>query len=166
MQKIAHGITPAHAGKSPAVSVTLQHGEDHPRACGEKGCHVGLFYASQGSPPRMRGKGFAHLRTCCVVGITPAHAGKSHSFAYMITLAEDHPRACGEKISIASRLIAYPGSPPRMRGKVFGLAMIFTSRRITPAHAGKRDFSKLSNQDAGDHPRACGEKILLPKRSN
>ena len=30
-------------------------------------------------------------------GITPAYAGKSPSALVLISLAEDHPRICGEK---------------------------------------------------------------------
>ena len=48
-----------------------------------------------------------------------------------------------------------------MRGKVFNLKCSFNQIRITPAYAGKRAKNKIGLQFTGDHPRLCGEKILL-----
>ena len=48
-----------------------------------------------------------------------------------------------------------------MRGKV---VMYIAARRvagITPAHAGKRMNGSLKAKVVWDHPRACGEKVLL-----
>ena len=70
-------ITPAYAGKSSCALSFVSPAEDHPRVCGEKhkGPPVKLQYL--GSPPRMRGKDSYQMCIGGVVGITPAHAGKS-----------------------------------------------------------------------------------------
>ena len=70
-------ITPAHAGKSRYHGVWAFGPEDHPRACGEKKVAHPFKFGLLGSPPRMRGKGFALKKSRRGLGITPAHAGKS-----------------------------------------------------------------------------------------
>ena len=96
------GITPAHAGKSPARVADYRAGEDHPRACGEKARRKQKATPQQGSPPRVRGKGndVGCLRQ--VHGITPAYAGKRRATIFLAIHIEDHPRVCGEKFHPAS----------------------------------------------------------------
>ncbi len=65
----------------------------------------------------MRGKETARKIGCRLYGITPAHAGKSVVIYYDRRAAEDHPRPCGEKDKIKSKIILKVGSPPPMRGK-------------------------------------------------
>ena len=49
-------ITPAYAGKSQSIVVSVLFCRDHPRVCGEKSCALLLLCRRPGSPPRMRGK--------------------------------------------------------------------------------------------------------------
>ena len=49
----------------------------------------------------------------------------------------DHPRACGENVSLTDE----------REGEV----------RITPAHAGKTATTSMALIRTSDHPRACGE---------
>ena len=49
---------------------------DHPRVCGEKFLLPLLFEASEGSPPRVRGKAQGVDVMHAGYGITPACAGK------------------------------------------------------------------------------------------
>ena len=69
-------ITPAYAGKSKRIAPSSVLFGDHPRVCGEKntGCLKNIVF--QGSPPRMRGKGFEAQNQLLQDGITPAYAGK------------------------------------------------------------------------------------------
>ena len=53
----------------------------------------------------------------CVLGITPAYAGKRAEQAHSMSCSEDHPRVCGEKCSDHIDKGMIEGSPPRMRGK-------------------------------------------------
>ena len=111
------GITPAYAGKRHVCSAPCKGMGDHPRVCGEKASIRSGSRASQGSPPRMRGKGDVVCRFEIAAGITPAYAGKRGCAQWAHPLFRDHPRVCGEKISRDWLLMAISGSPPRMRGK-------------------------------------------------
>ena len=92
-----NGITPAHAGKRSWRPSCGGLQKDHPRACGEKVLAVFMRRASEGSPPRMRGKGKMATQQNLQQGITPAHAGKSSTLPTLVSNHWDHPRACGEK---------------------------------------------------------------------
>ena len=85
----------------------------------------------------MRGKLFSAFADDAVMGITPADAGKTQSLTKVKSFTKDHPRGCGENMSTASHAVGFPGSPPRMRGKLLYQSGAIMSRRITPADAGK-----------------------------
>ena len=132
------GITPAYAGKRTLFCLAGRRNRDHPRVCGEK-CsdHIdkGMI---EGSPPRMRGKVLCICPLFCVLGITPAYAGKRAEQAHSMSCSEDHPRVCGEKADCAPFAEFEMGSPPRMRGKGNAQLLSAVYERITPAYAGKR----------------------------
>ena len=48
-----------------------------------------------------------------------------------------------------------------MRGKVKWYSISCSKKRITPAHAGKRYADKFKGAKYWDHPRTCGEKLLV-----
>ena len=131
------GITPAYAGKSPARPGPRPWRWDHPRICGEKFPNIHVPVCRSGSPPRMRGKAHAGIRGIHQRRITPAYAGKSSTRLSCRCRPWDHPRVCGEKSAQGSILQALPGSPPRMRGKVYLFRLMTCPVRITPAYAGK-----------------------------
>ena len=93
-------ITPAHAGKRYAGPPRVPRPWDHPRACGEKITACLKWSWPPGSPPRMRGKGVQNRSRIGVLGITPAHAGKSICHGTCRRKRRDHPRACGEKFPL------------------------------------------------------------------
>ena len=132
------GITPAHAGKSASLCSCAWLPGDHPRTCGEKFYIVLPLYNLLGSPPHMRGKADSPSARFRIDGITPAHAGKRAGQHLAAAPQRDHPRVCGEKVQAMRSLPARSGSPPRMRGKVHGLASSTLRSGITPAYAGKR----------------------------
>ena len=66
----------------------------------------------------MRGKGKAERTLMGRDGITPAYAGKSSGWRWVITISQDHPRLCGEKFKNSFS--------------------VKSCRGITPAYAGKR----------------------------
>ena len=115
----------------------------------------------RGSPPRMRGKRHRIHFAVQIVGITPAHAGKTSPFSCDELDALHHPRACGENLCVTLCVKYFPGSPPRMRGKQANSRPRSRRRGITPAHAGKTLFRRKSHTSDGDHPRACGENLDL-----
>ena len=85
----------------------------------------------------MRGKVPDHMYYTSLYRITPAYAGKRHSFSGSYAGRRDHPRLCGEK-EPSDRMLSMPtGSPPPMRGKGLIWKSVLHLRRITPAYAGK-----------------------------
>ena len=131
-------ITPACAGKSAGIGYLLGIHEDHPRVCGEKCFPLSDQQRFEGSPPRVRGKGYRLF--------------------YHFWCFGDHPRVCGEKLQEVQNDCKRGGSPPRVRGKdCFGCGK-GGSVRITPACAGKSLSTDILAAAAGDHPRVCGEK--------
>lgn len=112
--------------------------------------------------------------------VSPAYAGKSHSYLNSTFLNLGSPPrmrgkglhhradrggsgitpACAGKSRIrAGRGAAFGDHPPpRMRGKVRLGAKAVGSTGITPAYAGKRSRGQRRRPAARDHPRVCGEK--------
>ena len=151
-------ITPACAGKSICYSNVDTVSQDHPRVCGEKLHFVNCFAKISGSPPRVRGKANNAIEDVIKARITPACAGKSKHGNQRARFGRDHPRVCGEKKMKYCSSWTVPGSPPRVRGKVFeGIADSIASG-ITPACAGKRTQLGGNYEQGQDHPRVCGEK--------
>ena len=73
--------------------------------------------------------------------VSPAYAGKSHSYLNSTFLNL--------------------GSPPRMRGKGTDTWYHLSFLRITPAYAGKSACAEKTTAPSRDHPRVCGEKALF-----
>ena len=131
-------ITPAYAGKSTNLLISVSCHEDHPRLCGEKLSDFSIIANVLGSPPPMRGKVIFHFHFLRFCGITPAYAGKSIDRIEFFFRVRDHPRLCGEKATITRSRSLTMGSPPPMRGKDSDETRKFCDLRITPAYAGKR----------------------------
>ena len=115
------GITPACAGKSCPPQAPTFTRQDHPRVCGEKPIFPSGAASTVGSPPRVWGKEENLAEDTLPTGITPAYAGKRPPAARWNSLAEDHPRVCGEKGLSMFWSLNHSGSPLRVRGKAFGL---------------------------------------------
>ena len=154
-------ITPAHAGKTFDLTITPCTISDHPRACGENQASFSHLRLKRGSPPRMRGKlrlvGYRHHTH----RITPAHAGKTLRKYMRSYSGADHPRACGENPRRRHTRRTATGSPPRMRGKPKCIGDFQVAGRITPAHAGKTPHRLCPLRGRSDHPRACGENLVV-----
>ena len=136
-------ITPAYAGKSMPVNP-------------KKDKRVG-------SPPHMRGKVATGRQTVCRCGITPAYAGKRGLRKRGSRNPADHPRICGEKAEMGGFIPRFSGSPPRMRGKVLPDRGRVLGVGITPAYAGKSFPTSMFRSVGRDHPRICGEKIVVSR---
>ena len=130
-------ITPAGAGKTLTLHGILKTAQDHPRRCGENKLIPPLVDASTGSPPQVRGKPYV----CACRGrghrITPAGAGKTLLRSCVIVGVEDHPRRCGENLTVCRIITFRPGSPPQVRGKLNHASARRDATGITPAGAGK-----------------------------
>ena len=73
----------------------------------------------------------------------------------------DHPRACGEQVKLFAYEVVKMGSSPRMRGAVVLGKRLFEHLGIIPAHAGSSEHLVHPRPLSSDHPRACGEQLLL-----
>ena len=97
-------ITPACAGKSHSSSLLTYSKKDHPRVCGEKSPPEPFRHCWRGSPPRVRGKAHSDSLPIFPFRITPACAGKSTAAAAGVENSGDHPRVCGEKSSVWTKM--------------------------------------------------------------
>ncbi len=114
-----------------------------------------------GSSPLMRGKVAISGNFRVSVRIIPAHAGKRRPWKPLRTRTWDHPRSCGEKGLTFLGVRNPPGSSPLMRGKVHNTLSIPVTAGIIPAHAGKSTIELAPGAIVEDHPRSCGEKLVL-----
>ena len=130
----------------------------HPRACGERGCSLGLFQRGDGSSPRLRGTPPGHRRRCAGCRFIPAPAGNAMASCCRRGSATVHPRACGERIpsSFITRPVA--GSSPRLRGTRAGHQARGACDRFIPAPAGNAMPCGHQPRRSAVHPRACGER--------
>ena len=151
-------ITPACAGKSVRKKWKSSKRKDHPRLCGEKFKLLDEELTNIGSPPPVRGKVNTTTNHRTESRITPACAGKSSGGSTYVISLKDHPRLCGEKLLVSSKISPLLGSPPPVRGKVGSCAAQMQGVRITPACAGKRLKELMERWNNEDHPRLCGEK--------
>ena len=152
-------LIPAHAGKTRVISRSGSADPAHPRACGENRTRRTQRPAHSGSSPRMRGKPSGTARAVRVVGLIPAHAGKTLQPGHLLLDSRAHPRACGENTSTRFVNASCTGSSPRMRGKRLSRTFAFLGRGLIPAHAGKTGMDAATRRTQRAHPRACGENV-------
>ena len=74
---VCHGLIPAHAGKTRTVIRNRPRGPAHPRSRGENERVVARVAAARGSSPLTRGKRQPGVPVGNVLGLIPAHAGKT-----------------------------------------------------------------------------------------
>ena len=139
----SRGITPAGAGKTTTPTLLFNVQWDHPRRCGENEKSALWNRPQPGSPPQVRGKRSFVTDINVSYRITPAGAGKTLWQIQTKRAIWDHPRRCGENVTIGFVFVWWGG--------------------ITPAGAGKTFFWSFSRCRWRDHPRRCGEN--RPKSS-
>ena len=93
--------------------------------------------------------------------ITPAGAGKTVGLLEDLAGAEDHPRRCGENCFRVHPASSCTGSPPQVRGKLRLTDSALRTPGITPAGAGKTDEQGNFHSRSWDHPRRCGENLVV-----
>ena len=153
----APGLIPARAGKTTCAATTARAAQAHPRACGENRFDTDPLLADSGSSPRVRGKLPQLDRHGGRGRLIPARAGKTRKRLTRSWALSAHPRACGENDPELDRVIAGPGSSPRVRGKQRQDDSGQASHGLIPARAGKTVSAVTRAGAAAAHPRACGE---------
>ena len=110
-----------------------------------------------GSSPLTRGK-HEHTRELGVlVGLIPAHAGKTMKKADAEALKQAHPRSRGENSDPAYGRALSMGSSPLTRGKQLPSPRTHQHDGLIPAHAGKTVRFWAAGCECRAHPRSRGE---------
>ena len=94
-------------------------------------------------------------------GIIPAYAGSTAGCRRAAGCRWDHPRVCGEHWNLLSPATLFGGSSPRMRGALVAVLVAGPAAGIIPAYAGSTTALASRFACRWDHPRVCGEHILL-----
>ena len=163
--RIFCGIIPADAGSTSGKASCRFPSKDHPRGCGEHGVWRPHRLHGIRSSPRMRGARVGHVPEPPVLRIIPADAGSTGLICRPNSLAEDHPRGCGEHDSLDFNRVYIVGSSPRMRGALARCWCFGLSRWIIPADAGSTSKMWCMGSARRDHPRGCGEHALKKSAS-
>ena len=152
-------LIPAHAGKR-AESVA-PHGtkQAHPRSRGENFVGWPALACLWGSSPLTRGK-HEHARELGVlVGLIPAHAGKTTRPVTPASPSWAHPRSRGENSGGRMSPRTGKGSSPLTRGKPRPQGRQARRQGLIPAHAGKTRASSRRRTGIRAHPRSRGENL-------
>ena len=156
----SQGLIPAHAGKIRACRAEPTSTRAYPRSRGENTTPFALTPEPSGSSPLTRGKLRLGGRLDAVVGLIPAHAGKTRPSTSPRPRFKAHSRSCGE--NAATPVFAMPpsGSSPLTRGKRQVLGRGRQIRRLIPAHAGKTLHDPAHRSASKAHPRSRGENVV------
>ena len=116
--RVGYGLIPAHAGKTSAPQKELEQSAAHPRSRGENRGPWFLSPSLRGSSPLTRGKRQHPRPRHLIIGLIPAHAGKTCMASVQSSLTGAHPRSRGENRQRRTEMEYRPGSSPLTRGKL------------------------------------------------
>ena len=129
----------------------------HPRSLGENHARPLPIPNQVGSSPLTRGKRERRQGARCLLGLIPAHAGKTQPLPSFTQPGPAHPRSRGENRLRMRAPAQGLGSSPLTRGK----RSLPTCGRhrcgLIPAHAGKTAPSNNTAASHPAHPRSRGE---------
>ena len=154
-------IIPADAGSTCKIKTVNTSCRDHPRGCGEHANRIGWTTFEQGSSPRMRGAPLPPFLQLSATGIIPADAGSTTQRSGRLSQTTDHPRGCGEHGHLMCPRWYPVGSSPRMRGAPYWHSSHNGHDRIIPADAGSTLAGSGPVPLSRDHPRGCGEHMMI-----
>ena len=156
------GLIPAHAGKTPKASERPGTHRAHPRSRGENVTGTLVPGVQSGSSPLTRGKLSCGRLGCRLVGLIPAHAGKTARSPCTRAAIWAHPRSRGENRRGPVHVVGEDGSSPLTRGKHIGEAKVQDGLGLIPAHAGKTPKASERPGTHRAHPRSRGENSFTP----
>ena len=151
------GLIPAHAGKTCHRSLINRLTGAHPRSRGENFWRGTARPHVRGSSPLTRGKPNSGSSGVVMMGLIPAHAGKTHLVDAGLLQARAHPRSRGENNPTCVGGSTTRGSSPLTRGKRDGGGRGVVGWGLIPAHAGKTARRPASRPRSWAHPRSRGE---------
>ena len=133
----------------------------HPRSRGENSNAADRSTPAGGSSPLTRGKLVEGARLFDVVGLIPAHAGKTPLVSHRAISRPAHPRSRGENEYQVRKSVTVRGSSPLTRGKPGAGLELDLRPRLIPAHAGKTSSPPSWEPGRAAHPRSRGENLVL-----
>ena len=117
---------------------------------------------TSGSSPLTRGKRTLAGQYGGVVGLIPAHAGKTNLGCNRCARHGAHPRSRGENMPRKIDHKRISGSSPLTRGKHALSIRVRRALGLIPAHAGKTLPVSPRRSRTRAHPRSHGENMGLP----
>ena len=153
----ACGFIPAHAGKTSHDPAHQSASTAHPRSRRENDLTEPIMELMPGSSPLTRGKLDRAAGPGQVVGLIPAHAGKTSCSVEPLGSVGAHPRSRGENGGTRSLRIPARGSSPLTRGKQAVIVTPEPTNGLIPAHAGKTYSARQARTRPRAHPRSRGE---------
>ena len=114
---VRHRLIPAHAGKTRRDAGRVASSWAHPRSRGENKRSDHWDPGTNGSSPLTRGKPHRFDTSDIVVGLIPAHAGKTSPILTALLSRRAHPRSRGENPRSHIEQSGTVGSSPLTRGK-------------------------------------------------
>ena len=151
------GLIPAHAGKTPGAEHGAAGAPAHPRSRGENWIIEVSSEKPSGSSPLTRGKHRLIAQAGMLVGLIPAHAGKTCHVRAQHAPPKAHPRSRGENHHPQRQAGSQGGSSPLTRGKPVAALLASLGIGLIPAHAGKTCGMGLLLVPTWAHPRSRGE---------
>ena len=137
----AHGLIPAHAGKTAFKGTRFKRSAAHPRSRGENSPQTSVRVTLPGSSPLTRGKRSRRVAMPKRQRLIPAHAGKT----------------CTTPVATSSP----DGSSPLTRGKPSPRLSPCQASGLIPAHAGKTRMDARRALHPRAHPRSRGENAHM-----
>ena len=155
------GSSPLTRGKPQTLKYRAGGVEAHPRSRGENRSAVARSMACAGSSPLTRGKPDRTAGPGQVLGLIPAHAGKTIPLIIDHRSIGAHPRSRGENWDTDRRYHKARGSSPLTRGKLLQRERQQGRHGLIPAHAGKTHSVGEAGGRLQAHPRSRGENLPL-----
>ena len=134
------GIIPTRVGTSQRIDLSAEQEQDHPHACGDKDFLESSKELERGSSPRVWGQAKTIEFWQSISGIIPTRVGTSDVRIKQCRLSQDHPHACGDKSHLASNLLIFATSSPRVWGQVNSLPLLAVLCRIIPTRVGTSTY--------------------------
>ena len=159
LARLRVGLIPAHAGKTSRRRCRPWRAGAHPRSRGENGSHRRGTVKPKGSSPLTRGKRVFRRSFGVLLGLIPAHAGKTAGLLRLAVVQEAHPRSRGENLWHDWHMRTREGSSPLTRGKHQAPRPHRSLPGLIPAHAGKTAPRTASQHSSRAHPRSRGENL-------
>ena len=136
-------IIPTRVGTREILCSGIEVIRDHPHACGDKSNGYVPDELNKLSSPRVWGQVFLQLPMILKPHIIPTRVGTSHRCRGRQCRTQDHPHACGDKLTQYLAVSQIAGSSPRVWGQVYEDGRFLSFDGIIPTRVGTRQLLVL-----------------------